>query len=55
MKIYLEIPQKLAKKWAFNFTKTSLMVDHQTPKSVFWGHILTPRYPWLPWGRWSSI
>ena len=32
-----------------------LKVDGQAPnpKSGFWGHIPTPRYPWVPWGRWS--
>ena len=31
------------------------MVEHQTTNSGFWGHILTPRYPWAPWGWWSSF
>ena len=27
------------------------MVKDQTPKSGFWGHIPTIRYPWVPWGN----
>ena len=26
------------------------MVEHQTPKSRFWGHIPSPRYSWVPSG-----
>ena len=39
--------------WFWCFKK--LMVEHQTPKSGFWGHIPTSRYPWVPWRRWSSL
>ena len=33
----------------------NLMVEHQTPKTWFWGYPRTPRYPWAPRGRWSSF
>ena len=42
----------------------NVMLDHQVSielklgnnhKSRFWGYLLTPRYPWVPWGRGSSF
>ena len=35
----------------FFFGSCSFKNDgHQPPKSRFLGHILTTRYPWVPWG-----
>ena len=29
------------------------MVEHQVHESRFWGYLMIPLYPWVPWRRWS--